>query len=40
MALKLYISVAKELQLTVRNIWGLVPTLGEVTGEKLVGASF
>ena len=40
MALKFYISVAKELKLKVGIIWGLIPTLGEVTGENLVGAPF
>ena len=35
--LKFYASVAKGLQLNVRMFWGLIPTLIEVTGEKLVG---
>ena len=40
MASKFYSSVAKELKLKVRKFWGLIPTLGEVTGEKLVGKAF
>ena len=35
--LKIYTGGAKGLQLKVRKIWGLIPTFGEVTGEKLVG---
>ena len=31
---------AKGLQLTVRKIWGLIPTFVEGTGEKLVGEAF
>ena len=37
MNLKFYTSVAKGLKLKVRKFWGLIPTLVEVTGEKLVG---
>ena len=40
MALKFYTSVAKELKLKVRKFWGLIPTFGEVTGEKLVEGLF
>ena len=36
-ALKFYTSVAQELKLKVIKIWGLNPTFGKVTGEKLVG---
>ena len=35
--LNFYFSVAKELKLTVRRFWGLIPTFVEVTGKKLVG---
>ena len=38
--LKFYTSVAKGLKLKVRRFWGLIPTFGEVTGEKLVGGLF
>ena len=37
--LKFYISVAKELKLKVRKFSGLIPTLAEVTREKLVGGT-
>ena len=37
MKLKFYTSMAKELKLKVRKLWGLIPTYVEVTGEKLVG---
>ena len=40
MTLKFYTSVAKRLKLKVRKFWGLIPTLAEVTGEKLVGGPF
>ena len=33
--LKFYTSVAKGLRLKVRKFWGLIPTIVEVTGEKL-----
>ena len=36
-AFKFYTSVAKVLKLTLRKFWGLIPTFGEVPGEKLVG---
>ena len=36
MNLKFYTSVANGLKLKVRMFWGLVPTLVEVTGKKLV----
>ena len=39
-ALKFYTSVAKGLKLKVRKFWGLIPTIVEVTGEKLVGSLF
>ena len=32
--------MAKGLKLNVRKFWGLIPTLVEVTGEKLVGDLF
>ena len=35
--LKFYTSVAKELKLKARKVWGLIPTFVEITGEKLVG---
>ena len=35
--LKFYISVTKGLKLKVKKFWGLIYTLVEVTGEKLVG---
>ena len=34
--LKVYTSVVKGLKLKVRKFWGLIPTLAEVTGEKLL----
>ena len=37
MALKFYTNVTKELKLKVRKFLGLIPTIVEVTGEKLVG---
>ena len=37
MALKFYSGVARRLKLKVREFWELIPTLGEVTREKLVG---
>ena len=37
MVLKYCTSVAKRLKLKVRKFWGLIPTLVEVTREKLVG---
>ena len=37
--LKFYTSVAKELKLKVRTLWGIILTFVEVTGEKLVGWS-
>ena len=40
MNLKFYTSVAKELKLKVRKFWELIPTLIEVTEEKLVGGAF
>ena len=38
--LKIFASVAKELELKVRKVCGLIPKFVEVTGEKLVGRSF
>ena len=38
--LKFYISVANGLKLKVRKFFGLIPTLVEVTGEKLVAGPF
>ena len=38
--LKFYTSVAKGLKLNVRKFWELIPTLVEVTGEKVVGGPF
>ena len=35
MALKFHSSVAKGLKLNFRKFWGLIPTFGEVAGEKL-----
>ena len=35
-ALKIYTSVAKELKLRVRKVWGLNFTFVEVRGEKLL----
>ena len=40
MALKFYTSVAKWSKIKVRKFLGLMPTLVEVTWEKLVGALF
>ena len=40
MVLKFYTSMAKELKLKVRRFWGLITTLVEVTGRKLVGDFF
>ena len=40
MALKIYTSVTKVLQLKGRNFVRLSPTFVEVTGEKLVGGFF
>ena len=37
--MKFYTSVAKGLKLNVRKFWGLIPTLVEVTGEKLASPS-
>ena len=34
--LKVYTSAVKGLKLKVRKFWGLIPTLAEVTGEKLL----
>ena len=39
-ALKFYISVAKESKLNVRKFGGLIPAFVEVTVEKLVGGLF
>ena len=36
MTLNIYISVAKWLKLKVRRFWGLILTILEVTGKKLV----
>ena len=39
--LKFYTSLSKESKLKVRKFWRLIPTIVEVTGEKLVeGALF
>ena len=38
--LKFYTSVAKGLELKVRKFLELIPTIVEVTGEKLVGGPF
>ena len=35
--MKLYSSVAKELTLNVRKVWGVFLTFVQVTGEKLIG---
>ena len=35
--MKFYTSVTEGLKLKVRTFLGLVPTIAEVTGEKLVG---
>ena len=40
MVLKFYTSVVKRLKLKVKKLWGLIPTIVEVTGEKLVGCLF
>ena len=41
MALKIYSSLSKELKVKVRELRVLVPTFGEVTGEKLArGCAF
>ena len=40
MALKFYISVEKGLKLKVRKFCWLIPTVVEVTGEKLAGGFF
>ena len=37
MNLKFYTSVGKGLKVKIRQFYGLVPTVVEVTGEKLVG---
>ena len=37
---KFYTSVGKGLKLKVRKFWRLIPTVVEVTGEKLVGGLF
>ena len=39
-SIKFYTSLSKGLKLKVREIWGLIPTFVEVTGEKLVGRPF
>ena len=38
--LKFYTSLSKGLKLKVRKSWGLIPTVVEVTGGKLVRGSF
>ena len=40
MALKFYTSVKKGLKLKVSEIYGLIPTFVEVTGEKLIGGPY
>ena len=40
MNVKFYASVAKGLKLKVWKFWGLISTIVEVTGEKLVGRPF
>ena len=40
MALTFYTSLTKGLKLKVRKFWGLIPTFGEIAGEKLVGVCF
>ena len=40
MALKFYSSAPKGLKLKLRKFWGLIPTFGEVTGEKWSGGLF
>ena len=40
MTLKFYTSVAIELKLKVRKVWGLIPMFGEVTREKAVWGHF
>ena len=37
---KFYTSVEKGLKLKARKFWGLIPTLAEVTEEKLIGGAF
>ena len=37
MAWKFYTNLVKGLQLNARKFWGLIPSLVEVPGEKLVG---
>ena len=37
MALQFYSSVAKELKLKVRKLWGLILIFGKIIGEKLEG---
>ena len=37
MARRFYSSVAKGLKIKIRKFWVLIPTFGEVLGEKLVG---
>ena len=38
--MKFYTSVAKRLKLNVRDFWGLILTLAEVTEEYLIGELF
>ena len=38
--LKFYTNLPKGLKLKVRKFWGLILTVVEVTGEKLVGGPF
>ena len=40
MALKIYKGVAKGLKLKLKKFSGLIPTLAEVAGEKLVEGAF
>ena len=40
MVLKFYTSVAKGLKLKIKEVWGLILTFVEGTGEKLVGRPF
>lgn len=40
MAVEFYSSTAKVLKLKVRKFLGLIPTFGDVAGEKLVGEGF
>ena len=37
MALKFYTSVAKGMKFKDKTFWGLIHTIAEVTGEKLLG---